>query len=772
MNWILEYRKLLLVIMTALTLMFAAFLPKSYINFSFESFYPKEDPAQIYFENHKTTFQDKQSLLITIALKSPKKEVFDKTFLYNADSIFSQLATLKNVDSLASATQFTYLKRTALGIKQLPYFTFETEEEVQESKERIANDTTPVGLFITKDRQHLCAHLIIEAEIFDTKGRDTLSNKIDSLLAVYPYEHLITGVPYIRTQYVNKIAQEVLTFIAIAVVLLVIMLSLMFRNVWCVVIPLITVAIGSIWTFGLMAMNGQAINLITNLLIPIVFVVGVSDIIHISTKYFTELKNGLEPEAAMRITLNEIGFATFLTCITTAVGFGALALSDFDFLKPVLKFFHLRYIFGADVPPLKVFGLYGGFGVVATYVISITLIPNLLMVIPKEKLMSARSIEGSAKWEPFLLRMYHLSINNPWKITFCTVLLITVAGFLTTKIPMNMHLLEDLGWRDPVRKAMVFFEENLFGVRPFEMGIEAKGDRKVTDKAVLVEMEKIQGFLEKNTSFNLYLSPVTFLKSANFINHFNRKEHYTLPDSQSQINEMLEFAQTSEAAKLLKTVMTEDGKRARISARTADLGSDEHKAILVKLDAFIQKNCNTEIFNYRYTGHGHLTENNLTYLRENLLNGLIIDFLVIGLVMGLVFRSFRMVIISMLPNMIPLLATAGIMGIFGITLTTSSAVVFVVVFGIAVDDTIHFMAHYKLEREKGTPKEAAIRHTLLGTGKAMILTSIILLSGFFTLLSSTFGGTFNIGLFSLITIVFAVISDLFLAPLLLKYFGE
>ena len=773
MKWIIDYKKYLFILLISITALFAYSLKNLYINFSFESFYPKGDAEYIYYHKYKETFSDDQNYMISIALKSPKNDIFDANFLQNADSVFEEIRKVSGVDSLISGTQFRYIKRNALGVKQIPYLSFENQEEADASRQLFESDSSMLGVFITQDRKHICAHLFIRPAWADDSRRDAICYKIDEILNKSKLSHSLTGVPYIRTQYVEKLGTEVIMFIGIAVILLVIMLWTIFRNKWFVIIPLLTVAVGITWTFGLMAATGEPISLITNLLIPIVFVVGVSDIIHISTKYLTELKEGNAPEKAMEITLNEIGFATFLTCITTAVGFAALAISDFEWSRPFMDFVGIKYIFGADVPPLRVFGLYGCFGVVATYLISIVFIPNILMLIPTKSLISTRSLENSEKWNPFLLRFFNFGMKKSGIIVGATLILMLISGFFANQIPSNMHLLEDLGWRDPVRTSMMFFEENLFGVRPFEMGIEAKGEHKIMDREVLVEIDKIQHYLDSATDFNLFISPVTFIKSANYVAHFNKKAYLTIPDSQAVIDDILAFAENNESSQILRRILTEDGKKARLGARTPDLGSSIHKKIEEELEKYIQKKVDLSLINYQITGHGHLTESNLMYIRDNLLNGLIIDFLVIGLVMGLVFRSFKMVFISMLPNVIPLLATAGVMGLLGITLTTSSAVVFVVIFGIAVDDTIHFMAHYKLERAKlPNDKEEAIRRTMLGTGKAMILTSIILLTGFMTLLSSTFGGTFNIGLFSLITIVFAVLSDLFLAPLLLKYFGE
>lgn len=751
MHRIIKYRKYFLVFITIFTCVFTYGLKDLYVSFSFESFYPKTNPEYTFYHDYRNTFLADDDLMESIALISPKGDIFDKDFLQKADSTFAQIGRLQGIDSMISGTRFSYIKRSGLGFKEIPYLVFENEEDIALSRENVTRDSAMFGTFITRDKKALCGHFVIDSTISDNWKRDILNQKVDSILAKSNLKFIASGVPYIRSQYVSKIESEVKLFVIIAAVLLAVMLTLTFRNWVFVVLPIGTVMIGAIWTYGLMAMTGQAINIVTNLLIPIVFVVGVSDIIHISTKYLAELKSGKDRQTAMLSTLEEIGFATLLTCITTAVGFLSLAVTD--------------------VSPLYYFGLYGSFGVVGTYLVSITLIPNILMNIPEKWILGTKSIESSEKWTPLLLFFHKISTGKPRLIITIFSIILVVATYFTTQIPMNMHLLEDLSWRDPVRESMIFFEKNLFGVRPFELGITAKGDKKVSDREILLEIEKIQNWLDKNTDFQLFISPVTFVKGANYVAHFNRDSARVIPATQGEIDELLDFAAAKNGDVLLKRVMTSDRKMARLGARSPDLGADFHKGIRDSLTAYIQQNCDTKLFDYHFTGHGFLTENNLKYIRDGILQGLLIDFLTIGLIMGLMYKSFRMMLLSMIPNIIPLVVTAGVMGIFDITLTTSAAVVFVVIFGIAVDDTIHFMTHYKIELKKGLLPEEALKETMLGTGKAMILTSIVLLSGFFTLLTSTFGGTFTIGLFSLITIIFAVFSDLFLAPLLLKYFG-
>lgn len=772
MQWILRYRQLLLAVVVALTLFFAYQLKDLNIDFSFEQFYPDETPEALYYKSFKKRYAHDQDFMISVAIKSPKADVFDSTFLNQAYRCFDTLMHLRLVDSAAAATHLSYPKRSGMGYKEHPYLRFDTQEEVAESKAKMWNDSVLLGSFVSQDRQYLAAHLLVSAAVFDTKAKDTLCQNIEQILQQSGFEYHLTGIPYIRAQYTRILRYEAVLFTLLGLSILSLLLYVVFRNVWIVGLTMLTVIVGEIWTYGLMCALGQPITLITNLLIPVIMVVGVSDILHIATRYLSELKHGTETKAAMQSTLDEIGLATFITCITTATGFAALAICDVGFMKPLLDTLGLQYLFGEDIPPLRIFGLYGGFGVVVTYLISITFIPNVLLAIPAQKLRATRSLESSGKWDEWLFKMQQFSIQKHKWILSVTAIVLLVSFVGMSKIPTNIHLFEELKPSDPVTKSILFFEKEFFGVRPFELDIVSKNGKKLTELAMLRQIEKIQTYLEQDSAYSTMLSPVTFLKTANYVYHFNKAEFYALPDSQEQVAELIAFTEQHGADGFLRKILSEDQTSGRISSRAKDLGGSAHNDKMIQTADFIRQHCDTSLFSYTFTGYGTLSEQSLIYLTDNMLNGLIIDFLIIGLVMWLVFRSLRMTILAMIPNVIPLFITAGIMGFADVTLTASTAIIFVVIFGIAVDDTLHFVSHYLIEIRRGVPKQQALNQTVQGTGKAIVLASCILTGGFSVLLSSSFGGTTIIGLFSVITIIVAVFTDLLLAPWLIHRFGE
>ena len=747
MDGLIRYRKPLLWGLILITIGGIVGVFQLKIDFSFDSFYPKEDPEYQYYLNFQEQFAAEQNFMIMVGLQSPTEDVFDQAFLQYADSLFDQMKSLSGLDSMISATEFVEIRRTPLSVNLRPWLEFNSPEQVERSKRRVEKDTSIVGIFITRDRKYLCSYLFITPELFDAAERDVLNAQLDEIVEQSGLEYIITGIPYIRTEYTKKLTFELLLFTGLSIVFIILVLTIMYRNFWGVVVPFLAVMTSLIWIVGLMGWSDEYINLINNLLIPIIFVVGMSDVIHLVTKYLHEINGGNTVPIAIKHTLKEIGLATFLTSLTTAIGFASLMVSR--------------------IPPMKSFGMYAAIGVLFTYVVSIIIIPNALLKIPPAKLLGTNALENKEFWSRWLLRVYLFTTRKSREILVVSFLIIGSCVYLITQISLDMYLLEDVKPSDPIRKSLTFFEEQAYGIRPFEMGIEAKGDYKVTDYQIIEDMKKIQDFLRERESFSPFLSMATLLEQSNYLFHFNSERYRALPASQSELDEMMQFMELQGARQILQTVVSEDRKTARLSSRLPDNGTYAFRDLMGELDEFIATECHPEMYEYSVTGYTVLTENNLDYLRSSLLWGLAAAFVVIGGLMGLLFKSWKMMLISMVPNMIPLILTGGVMGLFGIKLTASTAIVFVIAFGIAVDDTIHFLTRYRLETQKGNPTDVAIRNTILGTGKAMIITSMVLMAGFIILLASNFGGTFSTGLFTSLTIVFALLADLFLLPIFL-----
>jgi predicted RND superfamily exporter protein len=564
-------------------------------------------------------------------------------------------------------------------------------------------------------------------------------------------KYVVSGVPMIRTGYVEKIKNEMFWFVLFTVLLTLVVMFLLYRNWWSILLPFAAVILGIIWTLGFMGLTGKSLDLVANLLPSIIFVVAISDVVHLFTRYQQELHKGLSRRDAMRSTLKEIGMALFLTSFTTAIGFASL------FVSPL--------------PPIRDFGMIAASGVIFAFLISIVIIPNALMLVPAEKVRTSRGAGNVGGWERKLDRLHWWVKNNGRPIALGFGLLIATGIWGMTQISTNTYLLDDIGKRDPVRKSMEFFESNFYGSRSFEMAVFPAEGYSMTDLKVVQNLEKMEDFLHRHERISPFLSIVSYLKTANKVSHAGIGARYAVPDDQEEIDELVGLGYVGESEKVLDMTITRDGKVGRVSARMADIGTDRVEAMADSLSSFYHHNLDTTVFTYRLTGSGVIVDRNTIFLREGLFNGLALAFGLISLLMGLLFRSWRMMLIGIIPNVIPLLLTAGVMGFLGINLRASTSIVFLVSFGIAVDDTIHFLSRLRIELREGKDLETALKNTMTGTGKAMILTTLILLAGFIFLLTSDFGGTYVVGLFTALTLLLALLSDLLLLPVLVRWSG-
>ena len=750
MNILIDKKRLFLALLAFVSLLMGYGISQLGIDFSFDRFYPKEEPEVAFYERYKATFPHYDNS-IQIAFKNGEKDVFDASFLSQVDTLFEQFGSLENIDTLISPTRLKYFRRSGLGVSEKALLKWDSPEALAKSRKRVAEDSLLYFNFFSEDKSYIAGIILLEPEILDLAVRDTLVHKLDKILQRSELEHVVSGIPYIRTQYVEKIKSELIYFIGLSILLTIVILFLTYRSFWGIWVPMTGVLTGLIWAVGFMGITGKDIDLLIELLPPIMFVVGTSDVIHLITKYIQELKKGLDRREAMRVTISEIGAAIFLTSLTTAIGFASL------FISPL--------------PPVKEFGLFAAAGVLFAWAISVILVPNVLLTIPKERLIKSRGVGNIVFWDKLLMATYRFTKNKAKWIWVGFVVFISISIWGVSQISFNSYLLDDISPQDPTRQSMAFFEDNFYGMRPFEMSVTAKNGKEITDLEILRDLDKIEDFVRGQTRMSPALSPSSFIKNANRLYKGGRDRFYRLPSSQEKVDELLAFGIVSGGTGLIGQILDSTRTQGRISARMPDVGTDSSIVIQARLHDFIARECNTDNFDYHLTGTAILTELNVQYLRESLFSGLILAFLLIAVIMGFLFRSWRMLLIGVFPNMIPLLFTAGVMGFAGISLKASTSIIFLVAFGIAVDDTIHFLSRLRLELRAGRSLEGAIQETLMGTGKALVLTTLVLLAGFILLLSSDFGGTYIVGLFTGVTLLVALISDLLLLPVLVRAIG-
>lgn len=741
----------LIILITLITAGFVYSISSIEFDYDFEKFFPESDSDTEYFNNYRKKFEtDNDFVLVGIVNQNG---VFRKDFLVKVDSLTRQLGRVKNIIQSYSITNIKEPIRVEFtgGIIIKKFLHLDTDSLMPYDSAHIMQNQQLVNTLITKDAQAITIYLKTTPYL-SKAGSDSLANDINEIVDNYQFDEIhIAGRSTGQSYYVKLMQKELLFFIITSFLLVVIFLALSFRTVWGVAVPVFVVIFSVIWTIGTISLMGEGISLVLTVLPTILFVVGMSDSVHIIAKYLEELRSGKEKITALKVAYKEVASATFLTSFTTSVGFITLMF--------------------IPIEPVREFGQFTSLGILYAYILSFTLLPAVLVIMPKPKISQIN--ESNTLWPKILRHSFLWLVRNKRKAGIGFTLIGVIAALFCTQLRFNNFLVEDLKESDPMKQNFYFFENKFAGVRPFEMGIKIKGNQKVTDLSILKELEKVEDYLRNEYNAGFLMSPVTIIKNVNKAYHTGSKKYYRLPNSQKELDKLLSKIEKYDSGKVLQSVMFSNKKELRISGKSADLGSAIFRVKNQALENFMKEDNRDELFEARVTGTAYLIDKNNAYLASNLVLGLVVSILIISLITAIMFRfSLKMILIALLPNMIPILLIGAIMSISNIDLKVSTSMIFAISFGIAVDDTIHFLSRLRQELNKGKSLMYAVKRTYFSTGKAIIITTIILSGGFLTLVFSEFLGTFYIGMLIGLTLIFAVIFDLLYLPVLLWWLGK
>jgi len=747
-KWILRYRIYLFSSFLILTIIGIAGIFRLNINFSFDRFFPDRDEDVIFFREYEKWFPQNDQILY-IAVESPDSTVFDRHFLQTIKIMEAQLGMINHIDSIVSLLSIPEIKYSPTGFKTRRLMDIRTHASIIKSRKKLMEDDFLRQAFVSRSESWLSLFISLDSKILDTGLRDVTYDSVRAILERSGYNYKISGVPGIRTEYIRKVSFELFLFVSLSVILILLFLLLIFRSWWGVLFPILGVIFPVVWLLGIMGWLDMELDLLTTLLPSLLFIVGTSDVIHLLSRYLQEIRKGRGRLHGLMITLNEMGWITFLTSFSTAVSLASLQTSALE--------------------PLRLFGLYASVGVMLAFLITFMMLPALLMLIPVQSIrMSETRKLIQISWNSRLGGIIDFSFRNRKKVIWLALIMVIMSIHGSSRISMDVKLLDDIGADDPIRRQLDFFEKEFTGVRNLEIAIEPKAGINVNNLPFLQTIEKLARYVEKSEECHATQSLPGFYSRANKIWHFNQKKYDVLPSDTLFIEDVSRIADGEPA---LLQVLREDKKMTRISSRMKDLGSEAMQDFTHRLKVFADTETDTALYSYRLTGTAILFEKNNAYLVSGLFTSLLLSACIIALGMGTLFQSFRMLLISFIPNLFPILILGGIMGYFGIGLKASTVIVTALSFGIAFDDTIHFLGRLKLElKKKHSNRISLIKSTLQGCGEGLFLTTGILTAGFLILTGSDFGGTYYIGLFCCVTLISALMVDVFVLPLLIYWF--
>ncbi len=607
------------------------------------------------------------------------------------------------------------------------------------------------GLLFNKKSNAIRTAIYLDKKIVNTPTRKeyvlhNLIPKLETFEKKHNVDLRVSGMPYIRTLNAKTIVDEIGLFIGAALLITSLIFFFFFRSFRATLISLVIVVIGVMWSFGILALLNYEITVLTALVPTLVIVIGIPNCIFFINKYHQEFQKHANKAKALQRVITKTGTATLMTNITTAVGFATFIITNNVLLRE--------------------FGVVTTINILAIYLLSLVIIPIFFSYIPTPvpRHLGHLERESIAAFMNWIVN----TVKNRRVAVYIVSILLLVFGIIGIyKIRISGSIIEDMPKKTVFFDDIRYFEKEFDGVMPLEIMIDTKRKKGVFKSSNLRRIEKLEETIVEIPELSKPLSVVSLVKYAKQSYYNGNPEYFELPTPQEEafILPYVKNSSKNNKDNLLKSYVNNDGSIARITAFIKDENGEKmdiiEKQIRVKVDKLFPK----ERYNVIITGKPSVFQKGTKYLLDNLLSSLLFAFALTGGLVAIMFRSIKMVLVSIIPNMLPLIMTAGLMGFIGIPLKPSTLLVFGIAFGMSVDDTLRFLAQYRLELSRNDWKiKKSVFATFNDAGLSMFYTSIVLFFGFSVFMLSSFGGTVALGGLVALTLGFGMLSNLVLLP--------
>ena len=757
-GFILRNRYLVLLLIAGITA--ALVTQMKYMRFSYTeaNLLPKDHEANIQYDKFLEIFGEEGNLVI-LGVKDSTIFTPEKFNAWN--KLVKKFDSVPQVDFTASIADVKQLKADRKERKFVLEPLFEkvpsTTEEVNKVKQTLFEKLPFYDNLLYNDQGTLQTAIYLNKEIVNSvERRDFVTKVLQPAIKSFEEKHNIdvrvSGMPYIRTVNSQNIIDEMGIFVVGALVITALIFFFFFRSFRATFITLLVVGIGVVWAFGFIGLFRYEITVLSALIPPLIIVIGVPNAVFLINKYQQEVKKHGNQAKSLQRVISKIGNATLMTNITTASGF-----ATFVFVKSQL---------------LREFGILASVNIISIFILALLIIPIVysFMPLPKKKHLShleKRWMDDVVKWMEKMVKNQRIAIY----ISTVVVIILSMIGLFNIRV--SGSLIEDMPKGMQFYKDIKFFESEFGGIMPLEILVDTKREKGVMKLSTLKKMEKLNETIETFPELSKPISVTNIVKYSKQAFYNGNPKYYQLPTSQEKAH-IFSFTKNSDGnADMLKNFVDSTGRYARITTFMKDIGTDKMDIIQERLNAVIKKQFPDDKFNISMTGKALVFLKGTNYLIKNLVISLSLAIVLISIFMAWMFRSPQMILISLIPNMLPLLMTAGLMGAFDIPIKPSTILVFSIAFGISVDDTIHFLAKYRQELLANNWKiKPAVYAALRETGVSMFYTSIVLFFGFLVFTVSSFGGTIALGGLVSVTLLLAMVSNLLLLPSLLLSFEK
>jgi predicted RND superfamily exporter protein len=764
-QFILKYRLFLLFIIIVITGAMAYWASKVELSYEFTRAIPANHPANITYQEFKKKFGEDGNLLV-IGVQT--NNFFTEKFFNDYATLQRRLKLVNGVEDIISIpTAVNLVKDSATEKLHAPIIFPEkklTQAEIDISAAIFLSLPFYQHLLYNPETRAWLMGVRISKNVMNSKKRTEVTKEIQKLAENFGAANNTTihlsGLPFIRTEMSTRIADEMRWFLLASVILSALILLLFFRSFSSMLLSLSVVIAGVLWSLGTMYLFGYKITLLTALIPPLIVVIGIPNCIYFLNKFHTSYNDlsassGGDKKKALVTMVGRMGIVTLFCNLTAAIGFAVFALTRSEILKE--------------------FGVVAGINIMLLFFISLILIPVTLSFLPNPKSRHTKYLDNP-RLKRWLDRLERWSLNHRKLIYGVTIFIMIAAVTGIFRLKSVGYIVDDLPKTDKIYTDLKFFEKNFKGVMPLEILVDTKKKYGVSRNLKnLLRIDSLSQYLASLPEIAKPLSIAEGLKFAKQAFFEGDSANYSMPAEYDlpALAQYLSFRNNSSEnknsfAKLVSTFMDSARQEARISVSMADVGSKTLPDILEKIKTRSDQLFDTATYKITLTGASVTFLEGSSFIVHGLKESIMWAFLLIALCMFYLFRSVRILFCSLLPNIIPLVITAGVMGWVGIPLKPSTVLVFSVALGIAIDITIRFLVNYKQElpHQQYNMKKTVIK-TIHSTGISIIYTSMVLIAGFIIFCFSGFGGTQALGWLTSLTLVTATFTNLVLLPTLL-----
>lgn len=728
-------------------------IPKVEMSYEYSNLLPATDSAYLdYLDFHEKFGQEGNVMVFAIQ----DKDFYQLDKMNDWISMCDSLKTLHGIVALVDITHSFNLHKDTLNKKFDIQPIFPSHIKDQRELDSLVNiiENLPFydGTLFNKKKDIYGMMVSVSADVMNSPARVGLVKDILEITEHFSEKHNLqmhySGLPYIRVVNAENIKGEMYMFIILSLLITTFILYLFFRSFriigFCLLIVLICVS----WTVGVMAMLGIKITLLTAMLPPLLIVICIPNLVFMINKFHAEYDRHGNKIKALQRMIQKIGNASFLSNLTTAAGFATFIVTSSQILVE--------------------FGITASIGITFVYLVCLVMIPCGFSFMPEPdskqiKHLHNKTVTGT------LERVIQLILNRRNTVYGVTIVVVVLGAIGLTLMKSTGYMVDDLKETDPIRQDLSFFEENFDGLMPLEVTVDFGKPKQVLNLPNLQKLDKLSEELSKDEDISKPISLIEVIKFANQAFYNGKPSYYKLPTNMTK-NFILKYASQSTGAigGQANSFVDSTLQRVRLSFRVKDIGTKKMQEKEDKLYNIVEQYFPNDRYTVKVTGSSIIFFKGTQYLVFNLFTSLALAIVLIACFMAWMFKSKRMVLVALIPNIIPQIITAAIMGYFGIPIKASTILVFSIAFGISVDGTIHYLAKYRQELQ-GTNwsiRSSAVL-ALQETGQSMIYNAIILFFGFGIFALSDFGGTVALGILVSITLLAAMLSNLILLPSLL-----